>query len=203
MKTIAALFESLEDADDAVTALRALDIPAENLHAVARENVVEEELRVEGMTLEPEEEVHADEVAEGAGAGIVGGGVVGGLLGLMVGLGAITVPGIGAAFAAGSIGAAIAGAAGGAGVGAPVGAIIGAMLELSIPEDEAHVFAEGVRRGGILVIAESEEEMVEDVRQILDDANAMDVEALRERWEAEGWTGFEEEPAGDEVPDLT
>ncbi|KPV48230.1 hypothetical protein SE17_39190, partial [Kouleothrix aurantiaca] len=93
--------------------------------------------------------------AEGAGAGAVGGGVLGGVLGLLVGVGALAIPGIGPVLAAGPLAAAL-GAAGastlvGAGIGAAAGGIIGALVGAGIPEEDAGFYAEGVRRGGTLV----------------------------------------------------
>ena len=39
----------------------------------------------------------------------------------------------------------------GAGIGAAAGGLLGALTGMGIPEEEAHVYAEGVRRGGTLV----------------------------------------------------
>ncbi len=122
----------------------------------------------------------------------MGGGAIGGVLGLLVGVGAIPIPGLGPAFAAGSIATAIGGAASGVGVGATAGALIGAMLGLSVEEEQAHAYAEGVKRGGVLVLAEVEAAKVNRVRAILDEAEAIDIEELRQTWEQEeGWTRFE------------
>src|ERR1051325_10251994 len=84
---------------------------------------------------------------EGALAGAATGGVVGGTLGLLVGLGALAIPGLGPFIAAGPIMAALAGA----GAGGAVGTLTGALVGLGIPEYEAKRYEGIVKKGGILV----------------------------------------------------
>ena len=88
-----------------------------------------------------------DDRAEGAAAGGGIGATVGGAAGLLAGLGLLAIPGIGPVVAAGWLAATAVGAA----AGAATGGIIGALSQSGIGEDEAHVYAEGVRRGGTLV----------------------------------------------------
>src|SRR5690606_38716981 len=94
--------------------------------------------------------------AEGAGVGAGIGAVLGGLGGLLVGLGALTIPGIGPVIAAGPLAAALTGLAGagaGAVAGGVTGGLIGALTGLGVPEENAQYYAEGIRRGGVLVTA--------------------------------------------------
>ena len=93
---------------------------------------------------------------EGAVVGAGTGGVLGGTLGLLAGIGALAIPGLGPFIAAGPLLAALSGAAVGAGVGGLTGALIG----MGIPEIEAKKY-EGKIKGGNLLIAvhtESSEE---------------------------------------------
>jgi len=76
---------------------------------------------------------HNTKAPEGAVAGAGTGGVLGGTVGLLAGIGALAIPGVGPFLAAGPIMAALSGAA----VGATVGGIAGALVGLGIPEDEA------------------------------------------------------------------
>ena len=90
-----------------------------------------------------------DDRAEGAAAGAGIGATVGGAAGLLAGLGLLAIPGLGPVVAAGwLVSTAAVAAAGGA-----TGGIIGALSQSGIGEDDAHVYAEGVRRGGTLVTA--------------------------------------------------
>ena len=179
METVVGLFRRFEDADEAITALENAGFNREAMSLLARNQVIDEIPR----------DRTAKEVAESAGVGAVGGGMVGGLLGLLAGLGAIAIPGIGPAIAVGALATAL----GGAGVGAAVGGILGAMTALSIPEEEAHIYAEGVRRGNILVTVQAAEEaQVDTARSIMKNANAVDIETLRRELYKSGWQQFDE-----------
>jgi hypothetical protein len=84
-----------------------------------------------------------DKVSNVAGdAGI--GAAIGGVGGLLLSFAGMAIPGVGPVLAAGPIVAAL----GGAGLGAAAGGLIGVLTESGIPEDEAGLYAEGVRRGG-------------------------------------------------------
>ncbi len=91
----------------------------------------------------------SDDRAEGAGTGAGIGAGVGGAAGLMAGLGLLAIPGVGPVVAAGWLVATAVGAAAGAGnrrhyrCADPTG----------VSEDEANIYAEGIRRGGTLVTA--------------------------------------------------
>jgi hypothetical protein len=183
MDTIAALFMDFENANTAIEKLQASGFTPDSISVVARDTALAERLGGD-----PE----VKDVASRAGVGALSGGVGGGLLGLLVGIGALAIPGIGPVFAAGSMAAALGLTAGGAGVGAAVGGILGAMTGLSITDEDAQVFAEGVKRGGILVVVQATEIRADEVRDIFRDADAKDVNTLRENWRQEGWTGFEE-----------
>jgi uncharacterized membrane protein len=183
METIAALFMDFENANAAIEKLQASGFDRDSINVVARDTTLAERLGGEPTV---------KDVASRAGIGALSGGVGGGLLGLLIGLGALTIPGIGPVFAAGSIAASLGLTAGGAGVGAAVGGILGAMTGLSIKEEDAQVYAEGVKRGGILVVVQTQGIRADEVRDIFHDADAKDVNTLRESWQQEGWTGFDE-----------
>ena len=91
---------------------------------------------------------HNTKAPEGAVVGATGGGVLGGTLGLLAGIGALAIPGLGPFIAAGPLMAALSGAAAGAAVGGVTGALIG----LGIPEIEAKMY-EGKLRGGNILVA--------------------------------------------------
>src|SRR6185437_13482826 len=89
--------------------------------------------------------------ASGAGTGATTGAVLGGGAGLLAGLGMLAIPGVGPVVAAGWLVATLAGAGAGAAVGAAAGGLVGSLTAAGVPEREAHVYAEGVRRGSSLV----------------------------------------------------
>jgi len=79
--------------------------------------------------------------------GVGVGGVIGGTLGLLVGIGALAVPGFAPMIAAGPISTALAST----GVGASVGGIIGALVGFGIFEHEAQQLEKRIHGGGVLL----------------------------------------------------
>lgn len=193
MEPVIGLFRNFREANFAVEQLIDAGFPKGRISVLARETA-----------LDLEGEKTAGDVASSTGTGAVVGAGVGGLLGLLAGIGAIVIPGLGPVLAAGTIAAVIGTTAGSAAVGAAVGGIMGALVELSIPEEEANIYAEGVRRGGILILVKSEEENADKAADVLVNAGALDIEELRRVWEKTGWRQYEEgEPASSDVPPLT
>jgi hypothetical protein len=90
---------------------------------------------------------HSTKAPEGAIAGVSTGGLLGGTLGLLAGIGALAIPGLGPFIAAGPLMAALSGAA----AGATIGGLTGALVGLGIPEIEAKVYDGKVRGGNILI----------------------------------------------------
>jgi uncharacterized membrane protein len=84
---------------------------------------------------------------EGAIGGAAAGGLLGGTFGLLLGLGALAIPGVGVFVAAGPIFAALAGAA----AGATAGGVTGALVGLGVPEIEAKVYASRLNDGHLLM----------------------------------------------------
>lgn len=130
-----------------------------------------------------------DDTAKGAGIGAA----IGGLGGLLLGLGALAIPGIGPVIAAGPLAAALAGA----GIGAVTGGIIGALIDLGIPEESAHVYAESVRRGNVLVAAQVEDSRADAATRIMERSGLIDIERESESWRSSGWSRFDDDSAYD------
>jgi len=84
---------------------------------------------------------------EGATTGVPTGGVIGGTLGVLAGIGALAIPGMGPFIAAGPIMAGLTGL----GVGGAVGGLIGALIGLGIPEYEAKRYEGRLKEGGVLL----------------------------------------------------
>jgi hypothetical protein len=127
-----------------------------------------------------------DDRREGADTGAVIGGTVGGVAGLLAGLGMLAIPGLGPVVAAGwLVSTAVLAVGGGA-----VGGIIGALTQAGVSEDDAHVYAEGVRRGGTLVTARVPEADAARVEAILD-RSAVDISERATLYERSGWRRFD------------
>ena len=135
---------------------------------------------------------------EGAAAGAGIGATIGGIGGLLMGLGLLAVPGVGPALAAGPIVSALVGA----GIGAVAGGLTGALVNSGVPEEEASYYAEGVRRGGSLVMITVADDRVGDVERIMNDHNPVDIEERVARWKEDGWTGYDEKAEPYSVEDI-
>lgn len=121
---------------------------------------------------------HKDTKApEGATAGATAGGVLGGTLGVLIGLGALAIPGVGPLLAAGPLVAGLAGL----GAGGAVGGLIGAIVGLGIPEYEARRYEGRVKDGGILlsVHCETPGEILR-AKEILSETGAADIASSAE-----------------------
>jgi hypothetical protein len=188
MRTIAALFDQMDHAHAAVRDLRDLGISNNEISLVAHDVAGEY-----GQSLNRADWGKAPAKGDGAAAGAGIGAVLGGLTGLLVGLGALVIPGIGPVLAAGPLGSALAGLVG-AGVGAVggglAGGLLGALVDMGIPEEEAHYYAEGVRRGGALVTVRADDTLESQVREVMRRHHAVDVERRAEDWRQRGWTGY-------------
>lgn len=115
---------------------------------------------------------------EGTTAGVLGGGTLGGTLGLLAGLGALAIPGVGPLIAAGPIMGALAGL----GIGGAVGGLLGALVGLGIPEYEAKRYEGRVNDGGILVSVHCESsEEVSRAKDVLRQAGGEDVASSGEK----------------------
>jgi uncharacterized protein (TIGR02271 family) len=63
------------------------------------------------------------------------------------------------------------------------------LTDLGVPYDEALSYAEGVRRGGALVVVESSDERAERGMEILRRMHPVDMHARAAQWRQEGWNG--------------
>jgi uncharacterized protein (TIGR02271 family) len=179
-KTVVALYEELSQAQRAVKALREKGFDANDISVVASDSKGE-------FTRFVGKEGEFEEIKDGAAAGAGIGAVLGGLGGLLVGLGALAIPGIGPALAAGPIVSALAGA----GIGAAAGGLVGALVDMGIPDDQAEMYAEGVRRGGTLVVVTTSDRNAETAVDILNRFNPVDIERRAVNWRSKDWRGFD------------
>jgi hypothetical protein len=109
---------------------------------------------------------------EGTATGATTGGIVGGTLGLLAGIGALAIPGVGPLIAAGPIVAAMAGA----GAGGAVGGLVGALVGMGIPEYEAKRFEGAVKNGGTLVSVHCDySDEIATAKRVLKEAGGQDI----------------------------
>jgi hypothetical protein len=120
---------------------------------------------------------HHTKAPEGAVAGVSAGGVVGGALGLLAGVGAIAIPGLGPLIAAGPLMAALSGAA----VGAAVGGVTGALVGMGIPEIEAKRYEGKIKSGNILLAVHVEDgHQIDRAKEVFKRNGAEDISTVGE-----------------------
>jgi hypothetical protein len=119
----------------------------------------------------------ATKAPEGTATGVTAGGLVGGTLGLLAGIGALAIPGVGPLIAAGPIMGALAGL----GVGGAVGGMVGALVGLGIPEYEAKRYEGRVKDGGVLLSVHCDtSEEISRAKDLLKSTGAEDIAASGE-----------------------
>lgn len=179
-KTITGLFDTYAVAAQAVREIEASGVARDDLSIVAS--------NIDNRYAVTEESNAGPDAAVGAGVGAV----LGGSAGVLAGLGLLAIPGVGPVVAAGWLVATAVGAVAGAGAGGATGGIIGSLTSNGVSKEHAHIYAEGIRRGGTLVTARVDEDRAAAVEQIMRSNHAVDP-ALRGRtYRDSGWKSFDE-----------
>lgn len=177
-KTLMALFDTYAEAQRAVQDL--ID------HGFSRDNISMISHRRDDTTAgDTGDASPAASSMAATGAGM--GAAVGGIGGLLLGLSTLAIPGVGPALAAGPLAATLMGA----GMGAAAGGLIGALTDLGAPEEEAGYYAEGVRRGSVLVAVGTEDTLVDRAVSILNRYNLIDLHERVAQWRQSGWARFD------------
>lgn len=189
--TITRLFNSHTEAMAAVTDLEQAGIPHDDISLIASngDNWHAGHQHDRPHMKDGDHDGENDK-AEGAGKGAATGGLIGGGAGLLAGLGMLAIPGLGPVVAAGWLAATAVGALAGAAAGGAAGGLLGALKDAGHSDEDAQVYAEGVRRGGTLVSVRAHEAREAEVEQILQrraGVNAMDRGAA---YRQAGWAGY-------------
>ena len=180
--TISRLYDRYADAERAVTALETAGIPHSDISIVANNS---DDWYNSGKKDRDRDGV--DDRAESAGKGAGIGAGLGGAAGLLAGLGLLAIPGLGPVVAAGWLAATAVGAA----AGAATGGIIGALTEAGVSEEDAHTYAEGVRRGGTLVTARVPDTVDRAKFDAILDQSSVNIRDRRALWQKSGWQRFD------------
>jgi hypothetical protein len=180
-KTVSALYDTYADATAAVRALEAAGIPHSDISMVANRSTADWNDRTTAPS----------DAAKDAGAGAGIGAGLGGVGGLLAGLGVMAIPGVGPVVAAGWLVATAVGAAAGAAVGGAAGGLIGSLTEAGVPDEEANLYAEGVRRGGTLVTARVDDAQAGEAQSVLNRQKSVDLTTRGRYYRDNGWTRFD------------
>ena len=191
-RTLARMYDSYDDAKAVVHELESSGVPHSEISLVANADAHGRTSGTSAVTgaganaLDPADRDDTDSSAGGKRGALLG-GVLGGGAGLLAGIGALAIPGVGPVVAAGWLVATLAGV----GVGAASGGLVGSLTGAGVSRDEAHVYAEGVKRGGSLVTVRADEAEASRVEAILARRSPTDWQQRRSSYGPE-WKGFDE-----------
>lgn len=178
-KLVLGIFGERSSAEDAIDSLKNAGFNPKDISIIMKDSEIAHEMAAST----------GSSIADGAVSGATTGGILGGVAGLLVGLGAITIPGIGALLVGGPIATALglSGAAGstltGVLTGAVAGGLVGGLIGLGLPEEDARIYEDRIKEGAILLAIPSNEETVSEVTELLDDLGAEQINVVSARAE--------------------
>lgn len=187
-KTVTRLFDSHTEALAAVRDLKAAGIDEDRISLIAS-NTDNWHDRADG------DGDGENDTAEGAGKGAATGGMLGAGAGLLAGLGMLAIPGLGPVVAAGWLASTAVGAAIGAVAGGATGGLLGALKDAGHTDEEAHVYAEGVRRGGSLVSVKADDADAPRIEALLQSRRGVDAASRGQAYRQAGWQAFNQDAA--------
>ena len=199
-RTITRAYDSYAAATGVIQALESAGIPHSDISLVGRDGAQSGPVGTTGtatgtgagLTGTGTDLPRDEETEKGAGTGATIGTVLGGGAGLLAGIGSLAIPGVGPVVAAGWLIATLTGAGVGAAVGGGAGGLVGALTGAGVPDEDAHVYAETVRRGGNLVTVRADESQAPTVEAIMDGQTAISTSDRRTEYQSSGWTRHDE-----------
>jgi uncharacterized protein (TIGR02271 family) len=166
-QTVVGFFDDMSSANRAIDRLHDIGYDDDNISVEASK-----ESGVDAARSGPSRvRTSDDDIGPGKGA------AVGGVTGLLAGVGAMMIPGIGPVLAAGPLAAAL-GAGVGVASGAVAGPMISAFMDKGVPETDANSYVEGIKRGGAVVMVETPDADAHEVQETLDACGAVDIDEV-------------------------
>jgi len=177
-RVVTGLFSTSADAESALRDLTDHGIPQASVSILTKASI-------QNATGEKHKEVHKTVRAAEEGAAI-GGGV-----GLLGGLVALTIPGVGPLLALGPLATVLATI----GVGAAAGGLFGGLIAMGVPREQAAGLERAIRQGRTAIVAHVDDDDVDPVAESLGAHNAYEVSIAAEQ------TGpAAEQPSGHDEP---
>jgi hypothetical protein len=198
-RTIARLYDSYADANSAVSSLEAAGFMRDDISIVANDGAGATSTTGTTTGTTTDAASDHDDTANGAGTGATIGTVLGGGAGVLAGIGALAIPGLGPIVAAGWLVAALTGA----GAGAAAGGLLGSLVGAGVEERDAHVYSEGLRRGGSLVTVRTDDSRAAEAEAIMARHNPVDTTTREADYRSGGWTGYQDDAIVGDRPDGT
>lgn len=146
MQTLIGIFPTKDEANAAVNDLKEFGYDHSDISVIMKNDVhISDKGSKGGMSY------------GGILTGAASGGILGGLAGLLIGIGAIAIPGIGPLLVAGPLATALgltgaaAGTVTGAATGIVAGGIVGGLVDLGLPKQTAIEYEQRLKQGGVLL----------------------------------------------------
>lgn len=155
-KRAVGVFLNQKEVEDALKELQASGFGMENVSVVAK-NSPNAEKNIST----------SNELTTGAKTGALAGGALGTATGLFIGIGALTIPGLGPLLVAGAAATALTATVSGGVIGAAAGSLIGSLTGLGIPEERAQIYNERISHGHYLIMVEGTSEKIHQAELIL------------------------------------
>ena len=171
-RVVSYLFDDYQSARSAVTALHQAGFTSNEVSLVASNS---------------DKRYVEEDGASGAATGAGVGGAVGAGAGILTSLGVLAIPGLGPLVAAGILATTLATTA----AGAAAGGLIGSLIDYGVPEEDAHLYAEGIRRGGTLVTVRASIDRAAKAEAILEQHQPVDADARRDYYAQSGWSTYD------------
>lgn len=163
-RILVGLFSTRPDAERAVDALLLNGVQHGQLSVATRNDADRQAFAGEVATGEAADDVEKEiTVSE----------IAGGLTGLLGGLSAVVLPGVGPLFAAGPLSVAIRRTLEAVGIEPHPGALPGALVELGVPSEAAATYARAIHQGAVLVILHTDSSHEATLEAILRGAGAV------------------------------
>lgn len=166
-KSVFCIATSVAQAEQIVTNLEASGFPTNDISVLLPDSTATGDFG----------HVKSSKASEGIATGATTGGLAGGTIGLLAGIGALAIPGLGPFIAAGPIMAALSGAA----VGATAGGVVGGLIGMGIPEIEAKRYEDHLKKGNFLIsVHAANGDRIDRAKEIFDAAGAEDISTVSE-----------------------
>jgi uncharacterized membrane protein len=180
MRTIVGVFGSLAQAERTAQSLENLGIPNSSISIIAGNDANRHREYLE----------KAKRASTSAASAATTGARVGGGIGLLAGLMALVIPGVGAILAGGAFATLLTGL----GIGAAGGGLIAAFAEMGISHEEAPIYEEAVRRGAVMLTATVDDPLENDAMATMQRHGARDLREEIDTWKSAGWRGPHTDP---------
>ena len=169
LKHAVGVFPRRQDVEQALNQLHHSGFPMDKVSVIAQDAARQDDIA--GVDVSDRVSNKAD---QGAASGALTGGTLGGITGLLVGVGALAIPGVGPVILAGEVATALATTLAGTAIGAAAGGLLGALIGLGIPEERAKVYSDRVSRGDYLVIIKGTDKEIAKAEATLNSSSIQD-----------------------------